>query len=50
MICHAARGATAVIASHSPSVLAVCDRVLALDRGQLLVEEAPLESGAVVAG
>jgi ATP-binding cassette subfamily C protein CydD len=50
VICHAARGATTVIASHSPSVLAVCDRVLALDRGQLLVEEAPLESGAVAAG
>jgi ATP-binding cassette subfamily C protein CydD len=50
VICRAARGATTVIASHSPSVLAVCDRVLALDRGQLLIEEAHLESGAVAAG
>jgi ATP-binding cassette subfamily C protein CydD len=49
-ICRAAQGATTVIASHSPSVLAVCDRVLALDRRQLLIEEAHLESGAVAAG
>jgi ATP-binding cassette subfamily C protein CydD len=50
VICRAARGATTVIASHSPSVLAICDRVVALDRGQLLVEEARLESGAVATG
>jgi ATP-binding cassette subfamily C protein CydD len=50
VICRAARGATTVIASHSPAVLAVCDRVLTLDRGQLLIEEAHLATGAVAAG
>jgi ATP-binding cassette subfamily C protein CydD len=50
VICRAARGATTVIASHSPSVLAVCDRVLTLDRGLLLIEEAHLETVAVAAG
>jgi ATP-binding cassette, subfamily C, bacterial CydD len=30
-----ARHATTVLATHSPALLAVCDRVLALDRGQL---------------
>jgi ATP-binding cassette subfamily C protein CydD len=49
VICRAARGATTVIATHSPSVLAVCDRVLTLDRGRLL-DEAHLETGAVAAG
>ena len=49
VICRVARGATTVIASHSPSVLAVCDRVLTLDRGQLLIEEAQLETGVVTA-
>ena len=49
VICRAARGATTVIATHSPSVLAVCDRVITLDRGQLLIEEAHLECGAVAA-
>jgi len=50
VICRAVRGATTVIASHSPAVLAVCDRVMTLDRGQLLVEEAHLETDAVAAG
>jgi ATP-binding cassette, subfamily C, bacterial CydD len=50
VICRAVRGATTVIASHSPAVLAVCDRVLTLDRGQLVVEEAHLEPEAVAAG
>jgi ATP-binding cassette, subfamily C, bacterial CydD len=50
VICRAVRGATTVIASHSPAVLAVCDRVMTLDRGQLLVEEAHLEPDAVAAG
>jgi ATP-binding cassette, subfamily C, bacterial CydD len=47
VICRATRGATAVIASHSPAVLAVCDRVVTLDSGQLRVERAYLESDAV---
>ncbi len=50
VICRAARGATTVIASHSPAVLAVCDRVMTLDRGQLLVDEPHLETEAVAAG
>jgi ABC-type transport system involved in cytochrome bd biosynthesis fused ATPase/permease subunit len=50
VICRAARGATTVIASHSPAVLAVCDRVMTLDRGQLLVDKAHLETEAVAAG
>jgi ATP-binding cassette, subfamily C, bacterial CydD len=50
LICRAARGATTVIASHSPAVLAVCDRVMTLDRGQILVEEAHVETDAVAAG
>jgi ATP-binding cassette subfamily C protein CydD len=31
-----ARSATTIVASHSPAVLAACDRVLTLDRGQLI--------------
>ena len=31
-----ARDATAVVASHSPALLAACDRVIVLDRGRLL--------------
>jgi ATP-binding cassette subfamily C protein CydD len=31
-----ARHATTVVASHSPALLAACDRVITLDRGQLL--------------
>jgi len=50
VICRAVRGATTVIASHSPAVLAVCDRVMTLDRGQLLIEEAHLETDVVAAG
>jgi ATP-binding cassette, subfamily C, bacterial CydD len=50
VICRAARGATTVIASHSPAVLAVCDRVMTLDRGQLLAEEAHVETEAVAVG
>jgi ATP-binding cassette subfamily C protein CydD len=50
VICRAARGATTLIASHSPAVLAVCDRVMTLDRGQLLAEEAYVETEAVAAG
>jgi ATP-binding cassette subfamily C protein CydD len=50
VIRRAARGATTVIASHSPAVLAVCDRVMTLDRGQLIAEEAHLETEALAAG
>jgi ATP-binding cassette, subfamily C, bacterial CydD len=31
-----ARSATTIIASHSPALLAICDRVITLDRGQLI--------------
>jgi ATP-binding cassette subfamily C protein CydD len=31
-----AQGATTVVASHSPALLAACDRVITLDRGRLL--------------
>jgi ATP-binding cassette subfamily C protein CydD len=31
-----ARSATTVVASHSPALLAACERVIALDRGQLI--------------
>jgi ATP-binding cassette, subfamily C, bacterial CydD len=31
-----ARSATTIVASHSPALLAACDRVLTLDRGQLI--------------
>ncbi|HEX3977584.1 MAG TPA: thiol reductant ABC exporter subunit CydD [Solirubrobacteraceae bacterium] len=31
-----ARSATTVLASHSPALLAICDRVITLDRGQLI--------------
>lgn len=34
----AARSATTIVASHSPALLAACDRVVTLDRGQLLAE------------
>jgi ATP-binding cassette subfamily C protein CydD len=30
-----ARSATTIVASHSPALLAICDRVITLDRGQL---------------
>jgi ATP-binding cassette, subfamily C, bacterial CydD len=35
VIRHLARNATTVLASHSPALLAACDRVITLDRGQL---------------
>jgi ATP-binding cassette, subfamily C, bacterial CydD len=31
-----ARSATTVVASHSPALLAACDRVITLDRGRLI--------------
>jgi ATP-binding cassette subfamily C protein CydD len=48
VILRVAEGATAVIATHSPAVLAACCRVIALDRGRLLVE-APTERMAELA-
>ncbi len=36
------RSATTIIASHSPALLAICDRVITLDRGQLI--PAPTQS------
>jgi lipoprotein-releasing system ATP-binding protein len=33
---HAEHGLTAVIATHNPRLAAACDRVLRLERGQLL--------------
>jgi ATP-binding cassette subfamily C protein CydD len=36
VIGRAARSATTILASHSPALLASCDRVITLDRGQLL--------------
>jgi ATP-binding cassette subfamily C protein CydD len=38
------RSATTVLASHSPALLAICDRVITLDRGRLV----PAESRAAV--
>jgi ATP-binding cassette subfamily C protein CydD len=38
------RSATTILASHSPALLAICDRVITLDRGQLL----PASSRAAV--
>ena len=36
-----ARSATTVVASHSPALLAACDRVITLDRGQLIDAPSP---------
>jgi ABC-type transport system involved in cytochrome bd biosynthesis fused ATPase/permease subunit len=30
------QSATTIVASHSPALLAICDRVITLDRGQLI--------------
>jgi ABC-type transport system involved in cytochrome bd biosynthesis fused ATPase/permease subunit len=38
------RSATTILASHSPALLAICDRVITLDRGRLI----PASSRAVV--
>jgi ATP-binding cassette, subfamily C, bacterial CydD len=35
VLCRLARDATTIAASHSPALLAACDRVITLDRGQL---------------
>lgn len=36
VVCSVARHATTVLASHSPALLAACDRVITLDRGRLI--------------
>jgi ABC-type transport system involved in cytochrome bd biosynthesis fused ATPase/permease subunit len=36
-----ATSATTVVASHSPALLAGCDRVITLDRGQLIAAPSP---------
>ena len=45
----AARSATTIVASHSPAVLAACDRVLELDRGQLVGAGSPVAHTEAVA-
>jgi ATP-binding cassette, subfamily C, bacterial CydD len=41
-----ARPATTVVASHSPALLAACDRVITLDRGRLIDNRRPAAVGA----
>jgi ABC-type transport system involved in cytochrome bd biosynthesis fused ATPase/permease subunit len=45
VIRHLARSATTVVASHSPALLAVCDRVITLDRGRLVAPPSPVAVG-----
>jgi ATP-binding cassette, subfamily C, bacterial CydD len=40
-----ARSATTIVASHSPALLAACDRVITLDRGRLVVSPSPVAVG-----
>jgi ATP-binding cassette, subfamily C, bacterial CydD len=40
-----ARSATTVVASHSPALLAACDRVITLDRGRLVAPPSPVAVG-----
>jgi ATP-binding cassette subfamily C protein CydD len=40
------RSATTILASHSPSLLAMCDRVITLDRGRLIPAVSPAAVGA----
>jgi ATP-binding cassette, subfamily C, bacterial CydD len=42
-----APSATTVIASHSPALLAACDRLLTLDRGRLVAPPSPVAVGEV---
>jgi ATP-binding cassette subfamily C protein CydD len=42
-----ARNATTIVASHSPALLAACDRVITLDRGQLVGARSRAAVGAV---
>ena len=39
------RSATAILASHSPALLAICDRVITLDRGRLILAESRAAAG-----
>jgi ATP-binding cassette, subfamily C, bacterial CydD len=41
------RSATTIVASHSPALLAICDRVITLDRGQLTPAPSEAAVGAV---
>ncbi len=41
-----ARSGTTVVATHSPALLAACDRVIALDRGRLLARESRVGEAA----
>jgi ATP-binding cassette subfamily C protein CydD len=45
VIRHLARSATTVVASHSPALLAACDRVITLDRGRLVSPPSPVAVG-----
>jgi ABC-type transport system involved in cytochrome bd biosynthesis fused ATPase/permease subunit len=40
-----ARSGTTVVATHSPALLAACDRVVALDRGRLLAADSRVTVG-----
>jgi ATP-binding cassette, subfamily C, bacterial CydD len=42
-----ARSGTTVVATHSPALLAACDRVVALDRGRLLASDSRVTVGEV---
>jgi ATP-binding cassette, subfamily C, bacterial CydD len=42
-----ARSGTTVVATHSPALLAACDRVVALDRGRLLATDSRVTVGEV---
>jgi ABC-type transport system involved in cytochrome bd biosynthesis fused ATPase/permease subunit len=45
VIRHLARNTTTVLASHSPALLAACDRVITLDRGQLPASQSGVPAG-----
>jgi ATP-binding cassette subfamily C protein CydD len=48
VIRHLATSATTIIASHSPAVLAACDRVIELDRGRLIGDRRPATSALIL--
>jgi ATP-binding cassette subfamily C protein CydD len=41
------RSATTIVASHSPALLSICDRVITLDRGELIPVPSAAAAGAV---
>jgi ATP-binding cassette subfamily C protein CydD len=45
IIAKLSRSATTILASHSPALLAICDRVITLDRGQLIPAASPAAVG-----